>query len=472
MLVSGTVMDIPFPIEVSDSTTDTMDLPYTILFDEGTTASIPLSQMANLSSPPPVQLTVADGSDSLLPPFLRLSSCITFEHEGQYHKGYLSQLDGVYHFSYKSHVNKCWEDWGVPLPNLASNWVDLCVEGILFPGHVSHLFLWLQSSSTPTSFDPVAPFVSTVNLHRDCSPSLLKALADSHPDREVWLDSFFKEKRGIQALDTYQKITLGEYRAIREKGAPRAIPTMCVLTIKKDKNLRPLCAKSCIIVLGNHEDGVWKKSKKFAPVLCQDSPHFLTSMAVTSHRPLSQGNCKNMFCQGILPPDKITILCPPSGDPEAAPDEYWLLKRTLYGLYCSPCHWYDKINAILCSIGLTPSLKDPCLYTGFVRDPSDPSSVMSSTPLSLGMYVNGFVYFSEDLAVEALFCCLLAKRWKVDFMVMLSGSLAFTSRGESHLPWWPSISISLVLLLTLSRVLLANPDMRHPRQHRIVLVFQ
>jgi hypothetical protein len=150
-------MDIPFPIEVSDSTTDTTDLPYTILFNDGTTAFIPLSQMANLIPPPPVQLTAADGSDSLLPPFLRLNSRITFEHEGQYHKGYLSQLDGVYCFSYKSHVNKRWEDWGVPLPNLTSNWIDLCVEGILLPGHVSHSFLNSQLSSTPPLLIRLSP---------------------------------------------------------------------------------------------------------------------------------------------------------------------------------------------------------------------------------------------------------------------------------------------------------------------------
>jgi hypothetical protein len=224
MLVSGTVMNIPFPIEVSDSTMDMTDLPYTILFNDGTTASIPLSQMANLIPPPPVQLTAADGSDYLLPPFLRLNSCITFEHKGQYHKGYLGQLNGVYHFFYKSHVNKHWEDWGVPLPNLASNWVDLCVEGILLPGHVSHLFLRSQSSSTPTTFDPVASFVSAVNLHCDCPPSFLKALANSLPDREIWLNSFFEEKRSIQALDTYQKITLGEYRALRGNRGPSCYP--------------------------------------------------------------------------------------------------------------------------------------------------------------------------------------------------------------------------------------------------------
>ena len=85
---------------------------------------------------------------------------------------------------------------------------------------------------------------------------------------------------------------------------------MYVLTIKKDENLRPLCAKSCIVVLGNHEDRVWKKSDKFAPVLRQDSLCFLTSMVVASCRPLHQGDCINTFCQGILLPDEITCLPP------------------------------------------------------------------------------------------------------------------------------------------------------------------
>jgi hypothetical protein len=172
----------------------------------------------------------------------------------------------------------------------------------------------------PTTFDPVALFVSAVNLLWDCPPSLLKALADTHPDRDIWLESFFEEKHGIQNLDMYKKITLGEYRALRGKGAPQAIPIMYVLTIKTDENLRPLCAKSCIVVLGNHEDRVWKKRDKFAPVLRQDSLCFLTSMVVASRHPLRQGDCINAFCHGILLPDEITIVCPPSGDPDATSD--------------------------------------------------------------------------------------------------------------------------------------------------------
>jgi hypothetical protein len=67
-------------------------------------------------------------------------------------------------------------------------------------------------------------------------------------------------------------------------------------------------------------------------------------------------------------------------------------------------------------IGLTPSLEDPCLYTGFITDPAHPSVSLTTAPLSLGLHIDDFVYFSEDLAVEALFCCLLSEQLKVDFM--------------------------------------------------------
>jgi len=95
---------------------------------------------------------------------------------------------------------------------------------------------------------------------------------DSHPDREIWLDSYREKKCGIESL------TLGEYRAHHKKGAPKAIPTMCVLTIKKDKNLIPLCAKSRIMALRYLEEHIWSKSDRFAPVLHQDSLRFLTSL--------------------------------------------------------------------------------------------------------------------------------------------------------------------------------------------------
>ncbi len=253
VLVSGTVMDIPIYQDAQESLGESS---YTILFDNGTTSSVPLSDMAGMIPFPPVQEETPAASDNLLPPFLQLNSKIMYEHDGQYHKGFLGICNGVYWFVYKSHVNKHKEDWGINLPNLSQTWVDLCIEGILFPGHVAHSFLHDQSLPTSSTFDPVASFVSTVNLHRNCPPSLIKALAELHPDHDIWLQSYYEEKQGIESLETYCKITLGKYCALQEKGTPKAIPTMCVLTIKKDKNLNPLQAKSCTVVLGNHEDCV------------------------------------------------------------------------------------------------------------------------------------------------------------------------------------------------------------------------
>ena len=96
ILWSGTVMDIPM-----DPTTSPQ---YVILFDDGTIKSVPASKMASLI-PKPAKPT--SNSYHLLPPFLQLNSKITYGHEGQFHKGYLTKTpDGLYCFSYKSHVNK------------------------------------------------------------------------------------------------------------------------------------------------------------------------------------------------------------------------------------------------------------------------------------------------------------------------------------------------------------------------------
>jgi hypothetical protein len=117
----------------------------------------------------------------------------------------------------------------------------------------------------------------------------------------------------------------------------------------------------------------------------------------------------------------------------------------LYGLQCSPCHWYDKINAILQSIGLMPLLDDPpCLYTGFIWDPSDPLLSLTTAPLSFGLYIADFVYFYEDLAVKALFYYLFAECCKVDFLGIVDFSASFFC-GASPLPQWRSISTNMAL---------------------------
>jgi hypothetical protein len=248
---------------------------YLIMFDNGITHTIPAADMPSLI--PKLAVTLSDSAHLLLP-FLQPGSKITYKRDGQYHMGFLSQSpNGAFRFSYKSHINKKTKDWGAPIPNLTSTWQDLCIEGVLIPGHQSSSF---QRPQAPHNNPASASFVCAVNLKCECPRLLLTGLHPTHPNRDTWMASFCKEKSGIQSQNTYIKINLAKYRFLCAKGAPRSIPTMCILSIKKDEMLNPLRAKSCIVVLGSHRDRVWTKSEKYAPILRPDTMRLMVSLAV------------------------------------------------------------------------------------------------------------------------------------------------------------------------------------------------
>ena len=175
---------------------------------------------------------------------------------------------------------------------------------------------------------------------------------------------------------------------------------MCVLVVKPDKNGNPHRAKSRIVVLGNFEDRIYSKSDRYAPVLKYSSLRLLTAKAVGDRRVLQQADCKNAFCQANLPDDEKMAVRPPAGDPGYAKDEYWLLNKTLYGLRRSPRHWYNMFTSILRKLNLTASPHDPCLFTGIVNDPEGTSA---RAPISVGIYVDDFIFYSTDPQQEQLF---------------------------------------------------------------------
>jgi hypothetical protein len=70
-------------------------------------------------------------------------------------------------------------------------------------------------------------------------------------------------------MDTMEILTTDQYKNL--KNAPKAIPMMCILTVKTDENNRPVCAKSRIVVLGNLGEREWHRPECYAPVLRQDS---------------------------------------------------------------------------------------------------------------------------------------------------------------------------------------------------------
>ena len=392
----GTIQNVPLPFSTlmssasnpdntsSITSADEQSTEYTVLLDNGTTTTISFEDLTSdshresSSDSPPIP-----NSHSNLPHFLQSGCKVTMDHDGAYHKGYIyCSPEGGYQFVvYRNHRSNS-IDFSVPLHNFKQSWSTLVGEDIIFPGH-STVSSFLKSQTNNSA--PSASHVSAKNLLSPCPPSLEKAIHPSNPDRHIWLASYDEEKQGLIDHNVYQRISKKEYLALRRAGRiPKAIPSMCVLVIKPDKDGKPYRAKSRIVVLGNFEDRIYQKSQRYAPVLKYDSLRLLTAKAIADKRILQQGGCKNAFCNAELPDNECTVVRPPVGDPAYHKDEFWLLKKTLYGLRRSPHHWYDMITSILRDMGLQASPHDPCLFSGILnkpetRDPQDLSTATTST---------------------------------------------------------------------------------------------
>jgi hypothetical protein len=218
-----------------------------------------------------------------------------------------------------------------------------------------------------------------------------------------------EELNGLIKLGTFHEISLDEYRRLRNKGAPKALPSMCVLNVKHNENGNPVRTKSRIVVLGNMEARSWEKGEVYAPVITQTQVQLLVSMAVSHKRVLKQADCCNAFCHGVLPKDEVVIFKPPSGCPVSKQGTYWKLDKTLYGLRQSPLHWFNRISSSFKAIGLQSCPNAPCIFYGTLI-PGEP-------PVYIGLYVDDFVYFSESDAVEQAFESKLVNHGvSVDFM--------------------------------------------------------
>ena len=189
------------------------------------------------------------------------------------------------------------------------------------------------------------------------------------------MDSYKEEKQGLIDHKVYENISKSHYLyLIRAENTPKAIPSMCVLVVENDTDRKTLCAKSRIVVLGNFEDRLYQKSQRYSPVLKYSSLNLLTSKSLGDKWILQQGDWKDELCNSTLPGDEVTVIIPPIGDLAFQEYEYWLLKKTLYGLCQYPHHWYNIMKGILLKMGLKASPHDPWLIYIILDDPSYPQT--------------------------------------------------------------------------------------------------
>jgi hypothetical protein len=114
----------------------------------------------------------------------------------------------------------------------------------------------------------------------------------------------------------FEELTLQEYRKLAETHGP-AIQSMCVLVTRKDEHGNPVCAKSRFFVLGNKFPRQWSKGDFFSQVATHSAVRLLVSLAIEHNKFAKQGDCKNAFCNLVLPEDEVVIVRPPP--PQVAP---------------------------------------------------------------------------------------------------------------------------------------------------------
>ena len=153
----------------------------------------------------------------------------------------------------------------------------------MLPGH-SEVRSLLKSATTSKNA-PSLNYVSDKKLLSPCSPYLFKYPNHYNPDRQVWLDSYKNEEHGLIYHEVYEKTSKIQYLALKREGkTPKATPSMCVLIVKNNKYGKPLCAKSCIVVLGNFKDQLYQRSQRYALFLKYSSLHLLTAKSVGDKR--------------------------------------------------------------------------------------------------------------------------------------------------------------------------------------------
>ena len=261
----------------------------------------------------------------------------------------------------------------------------------------------LTDEATSMALDTITPEiitscrkVSATDLDCTIAPKSLKHHNNMPPkDKDIWDRSYMEEYFGLHnTTHTWDYITEEEYQNMAHiLGKP--LPTMAISKIKRDENGKPDRAKYRIVALGNLDPHDWSKSDCFAPVMSSLDLRLLFSICTQMKRIPKGGDFIQAFCQSFLPENEKYVCTPPAGCPITPPKTYLLLLKTLYGLKCSPRHWYETAVTALESIGLKQLPNSPCIFVGTL--------LKGEPPIYMGLFVDDCIYFSESDAVEAEF---------------------------------------------------------------------
>ena len=192
------------------------------------------------------------------------------------------------------------------------------------------------------------------------------AQALTSPQREEWIRAMVTELRSLKERGTFIPTKIQSGRSL--------VDTKWVFKIKRDSKGKIERFKARIVARGFTQIPGLDFCETYAPVTRLSTIRLLAAKATLAKKRLKHLDVKSAYLNASL---KTRILCKPppgyehihnqcnEGD-QAIPQapKCWELIKSLYGLKQAAFDWNELITQYLESIGMTPSLSDPCLFRG------------------------------------------------------------------------------------------------------------
>lgn len=187
----------------------------------------------------------------------------------------------------------------------------------------------------------------------DKGPSLAEAKAS--PDWPLWDRAIQEEVQSLHINNTFTEVPLTE--------VPRGIrPLSSKFVVKEKYNATGQFErhKARLVVRGFAQTEGIDYTETFSPTSKYTTVRTLLSKAAAEDLEMCTIDIKTAFLNGDLE-EEIYVQYPLGY--QGKEGCCWRLNKALYGLKQAPRAWHTKLDTTLRSLGYTPSLADPALYT-------------------------------------------------------------------------------------------------------------
>ncbi|EEB88881.1 hypothetical protein MPER_13095 [Moniliophthora perniciosa FA553] len=181
------------------------------------------------------------------------------------------------------------------------------------------------------------------------------AQALNSPERKYWVEAIEEELRRLAGTETYELVPRPEDR--------KPTGTKWVFNIKRDEQGRTVEHRARLVAQGFSQIPGVDFWDTYAPVARIESIRAIFGLAATLDWEIHVVDVKSAFLNSEIPADQPAYVAQPPGYMVKGKEDWvWLLRKALYGLRQSAFLWYQKLKAILITLGFKPCPSDPCVF--------------------------------------------------------------------------------------------------------------